>query len=120
MFACDANDARTEVLLDSCTELDRVSVLRDRDEVARGDAPVVRVHARQCDLRGRSLELQLLDALDGRTGEERPVADELQSVADCLRLGKGRRLDMLGGLDVAAQRQALADLAEWEAAVDAL
>src|SRR5205823_6218532 len=58
----------------------------------------------------------------GRAGEERLVGDEADLSAPRLLLGLGQRLaaDVLLRLGIAAQRRALADLAEGEPTVDTL
>src|SRR5207248_9761607 len=68
------------------------------------------------------LELQLRHALDGGAGEERLVRDESDLAPASLLLWLRQRppSDVLLRLRVAAQRRPLADLAEREAAVDAL
>src|SRR5439155_11057575 len=59
---------------------DGCAVRANRDFGAVPDSARVRVRLGELDLGGRTLELQLGDALDGRARKERPVADEPQIV----------------------------------------
>ena len=73
-----------------------------------------RVVARELDLAGRPLELQLGRPLDGGAGEERAVGDEAQALS--AGGGRARLLADRRPLGARRQRGALADLAEGDAA----
>src|SRR5919204_2854451 len=92
----DAGDAVLEAFVDRCPQLDRRSVRAYGDRIAATDLEAVGVPGRELDLGRGALELELGDALDGRAGEEWPVAEELHGSAG--RFGRDRFVAALGGL----------------------
>ena len=118
----DQRDALAQLVGEACAQLDRRAVARHGDEVAVRDPVRARVRARERHLGLRALELELRDALDGGAGEERLVRDEAQARRGGAGAGSGTggTSTCAGASGVAAQRRALADLAERQAAVAAL
>src|SRR5207245_9688489 len=76
----DAQHSRSELAAEAGAQRDRRAVGPDGDLVAAADAASTRILFGELDLRLRPLELQLRYALDRRTGEERAVAHEAQTV----------------------------------------
>ena len=85
MLVGDPGGAGGERAADSRTKCEARAVRADADLVAGRDLAALRVVVGELDLRLGPLELQLGDALDGRTGEERPVALEAQRAEEVLR-----------------------------------
>jgi hypothetical protein len=74
--SCDAGD---ELAVDACRQLNGRVPGAQGDEVPGRDSLVRRVDGRELDLWTRPLERELADTLDGGTGEEGAVAQELEA-----------------------------------------
>ena len=83
----DEHDAGPQVAADAGAQRRRRAVRAHGHLVAVAHAEPVRVVAREVDQAVGPLEAELLDALDGGAGEERPVADEPEPVG---RVGRWR------------------------------
>src|SRR5438093_9120365 len=108
----DAHDTRPQLTVQARAERDGSAVRLDRDLLAVPDSARSPVLLRQFHLGLRPLEVELAHAFDGRTGEERAVADETQAAVVARFCG---HLDGSGRAGGCGQGRALADDAEGDA-----
>ena len=98
MLVGDADDAAAQLARQARAQADGRAVRPHRHRVAVPDPAGARVLLGELHLGERTLELQLGRALDGRPGEERPVANEGQPPPRCSGSGV---VSTLGGASLA-------------------
>ena len=91
MLVRDPDRAGGEAAAHLGAEGDRRSVGADRDGIASRDLAALRVVVGELDLGCGALELELGDPLDGRAGEERPVAEQAERSEEVLGRSSLRR-----------------------------